>query len=134
MNYHWNHLIWKADWVNIALANCPMGAWPMFMKKTYSKYVDSIAFVNYLPWESSHDNKINNIEEPCSDLWRRVFIWYDGKINPCDYDYKSKLSKHNIKDFTIDEVWNSSYYNSLREKHLQKKRNLIFPCNRCNNI
>jgi radical SAM protein with 4Fe4S-binding SPASM domain len=104
------------------------------MKKTYSKYVDSIAFVNYLPWESSYDNKINNIEEPCSDLWRRVFIWYDGKINPCDYDYKSKLSKHNIKDFTIDEVWNSSYYNSLREKHLQKKRNLIFPCNRCNNI
>ena len=26
---------------------------------------------------------------PCSELWSRLFIWWDGKVNPCDYDYKS---------------------------------------------
>ncbi len=104
------------------------------MKKVYGTCSDSVAFVNYLPWESSYENKINDIKEPCTDLWKRTFIWYDGKINPCDYDYKSVLNKHNIKDISLKDVWNSDYYNSLREKHLNKKRVELFPCNRCTNV
>ena len=41
----------------------------------------------------------------------------DGKINPCDVDYKSKLSVGNISDGTIKSLWNSNFYNDLREKH-----------------
>ena len=104
------------------------------MKKVYGTRSDSVAFVNYLPWESSYENEINDIKEPCTDLWKRTFIWYDGKINPCDYDYKSVLNKYNIKDISLKDVWNSDYYNSLREKHLNKKRAELFPCNRCTNV
>ena len=30
------------------------------MKEVYGKFTDSVAFVNYLPWESSYTNKTNN--------------------------------------------------------------------------
>ncbi len=104
------------------------------MKKVYGKFTDSVAFVNYLPWESSYENEANNIKEPCTDLWKRMFVWYDGKMNPCDYDYKSLLSKKNVKDTTIKDYWNSEHYNSIREKHMNENRKSIIPCNSCTNI
>ena len=103
------------------------------MKDIYGKYCDSIAFVDYLPWESSYENSVNEIMDPCTDLWKRIFVWYDGKINPCDYDYKSTLSKHNYNSTSIKESWNSIYYNELRSMHLKRDRRLISPCNRCTN-
>lgn len=103
------------------------------MKKIYGKYTDSVAFVNYLPWESSYENDENEIKEACSDLWKRMFVWYDGKMNPCDYDYKSILSKANYNEINIKNYWNSDHYNSIRNKHFNGERDKIIPCNTCTN-
>ena len=97
----------------------------------YEKFADMISFTNMIPWQSSYDNPINEVKDPCTELWRRVFVWQDGLLNPCDYDYKSKLSKYSIKDITIKDLWNSDYYNNLRDHHLNGKRSKIYPCNRC---
>ena len=97
----------------------------------YKEFADEISLVNYLPWESSYDNDVNNITTPCSDLFRKIFIWWDGKVNPCDYDYKSTLSKWNANDLTIKEIWNSKFYNEIREFHLNKQRSKVSPCNKC---
>jgi MoaA/NifB/PqqE/SkfB family radical SAM enzyme len=99
--------------------------------ETWSKYADIVAFTNYIPWESSYENELSGIEEPCTELWRRMFVWWDGIVNPCDYDYKSTLSKWNVKDKTVSEIWNSPYYNELRQKHLDDMRNEVEPCKRC---
>ena len=60
-----------------------------------------------------------------------MFVWQDGKVNPCDYDYKSKLSKWNANKDTVKSIWNSDYYNEIRKIHKEQKRKLIEPCNRC---
>ncbi len=103
------------------------------MKKKWGNIADIIAFTNYTPWESSYDNEVNNITSACSELWTRMFIWWDGKVNPCDYDYKSYLSKWNLKDQKITDVWNSKEYNSLRSSHLNSQRINLEPCKRCIN-
>ncbi len=97
----------------------------------YEKYADMISFTNMIPWQSSYENPVNEITNPCSELWRRVFIWQDGKLNPCDYDYKSELSEYSIRDIGIKDLWTSGYYNNLRDKHLNSSRKEIYPCNRC---
>ena len=71
------------------------------MIKLWNGLVDQVAFVDYNPWENSYEKEPNNIEEPCSDLWRRMFIWWDGKVNPCDVDYKSNLKISSINDSSI---------------------------------
>ena len=101
------------------------------MKKLWGDLVDQVAFVDYNPWENSYEKKPNGLSTPCSDLWRRMFIWWDGKINPCDVDYKSKLSVGNVMNKKIDYLWNSDFYNNLRKKHLDNKRQSISPCNAC---
>jgi MoaA/NifB/PqqE/SkfB family radical SAM enzyme len=101
------------------------------MNNLFSRYADFVGLTSFTPWQSSYENKINDIKEPCTELWRRMFVWEDGKVNPCDYDYKSMLSKENIINNTVKNIWTSNYYNQLRQKHLDKKRNVLEPCNRC---
>jgi len=103
------------------------------MNKFWGNLVNQVAFVDYNPWENVYLSEPNEISKPCSDLWRRMFIWWDGKINPCDTDYKSTLSPGNIKDYNFDlkKAWNSQNYLRLRESHIKKNRKEISPCKSC---
>ncbi len=93
--------------------------------------VNQVAFVKYNPWENIYKAEPNNLLTPCSDLWRRMFIWYDGAANPCDSDYKSTLAVGNVNTSTVGELWQGKGYESLREDHLKAKRQNVEPCKRC---
>jgi len=101
------------------------------MESFWSDYVDQVAFVDYNPWENVYDANKTGVNSPCSDLWRRMFIWWDGKIAMCDVDYLTKLSKETIQNKTISDVWNGETYANLRKKHISRKRCSIEPCSRC---
>ena len=101
------------------------------MKNLWNGLVDQVAFVEYNPWENSYEKQSNTIDAPCSDLWRRMFVWWDGKTNPCDVDYKSLLSVGKYPNKTLKQLWQSKSYNVLRERHLTKKRSSIKPCSSC---
>ena len=102
------------------------------MNKFWGNLADQVAFVNYVPWENVYESEKLDMSTPCSDLWRRMFVWWNGDTNPCDVDYKSKLIVGNIRDKNLSELWNSKNYTSLRNKHIMKKRKETLPCNRCN--
>ena len=104
------------------------------MENLWKNLVDQVVFVDYCPWEDVYSDKINNIKQSCSELWRRMYIWWDGKTNPCEVDFKSVLSAGSIFDQNISEIWKSQKYEDLRKKHLMKKRSLIEPCNKCVSI
>ncbi len=101
------------------------------MESYWGGLVDQVAFVNYIPWENVYGSPINSINTPCSDLWRRMFVWWDGKINPCDVDYKSFLSTGNILNDNLSKLWRSNNYEKIRQKHLKNIRKSISPCNKC---
>ena len=92
------------------------------MESFWSDYVDQVAFVDYNPWENVYDANKTGVNSPCSDLWRRMFIWWDGKKAMCDVDYLTKLSKETIQNKTISDVWNGETYANLRKKHISRKR------------
>jgi len=97
----------------------------------WKPYADLVAFTNYTPWESSYDNPSNEILSPCTELWRRLFIWWDGRVNPCDYDYKSYLSKWEMKNHSVTDIWNSDGFHELRDQHLNERRKELTPCKSC---
>ena len=101
------------------------------MKSFWGEYVDQIVFVDYLPWENTYINQNNNITTPCSDLWRRMFIWWDGRVNPCDVDYLSTLSVGNILNRNISHIWEGELYTKYRNIHKKNKRINMVPCQKC---
>jgi radical SAM protein with 4Fe4S-binding SPASM domain len=101
------------------------------MERVWAHLVDQIAFVAYNPWENSYQRPLNDISTPCSDLFRRMFVWYDGRVNPCDVDYLSTLSVGNVKDQSVSNLWQGEAYSALREAHVGGRRCETSPCNRC---
>ena len=51
------------------------------MEKVWGDLVDQVAFVTYCAWTDTYNDEKNNIESPCSELWRRMYVWWDGKMN-----------------------------------------------------
>ena len=101
------------------------------MYELWGGLVDQVAFVEYNPWENVYSEPANDLAEPCSDLWRRMFVWWDGKANPCDVDYKSTLSQGSIGEFSLNQLWRSPGYAELRVDHINNKRASRKPCTAC---
>jgi len=101
------------------------------MASVWDGLVDQVAFVAYNPWENTYERPVNDLTTPCSDLWRRMFVWWNGTVNPCDVDYRSTLSVGNANEQPLSELWRSEAYMRIREKHLAAQRSQCAPCNRC---
>ena len=82
-------------------------------------------------WNTYENEILEKINQPCEQLWDRMYAWYDGKVNPCDADYKSNLSYGNLNENSIKDIWNSSIIQKTRQEHLNNRRNRINPCDRC---
>jgi radical SAM protein with 4Fe4S-binding SPASM domain len=101
------------------------------MEGFWGDVVDQVAFVTYNPWENTYERPLNDLTTPCSDLWRRMFVWWDGTVNPCDVDYKSTLAVGNVREQSLGDLWRSARYETLRSHHLAQRRSHCSPCNRC---
>jgi len=101
------------------------------MKNFWNEVVDQVAFVDYCPWEDVYSSKKNKLKKPCTELWRRMYVWWDGVVNPCEVDFKSTLTVGKIYKNNISSLWTSSVYDDLRKKHQLKLRNNIDPCSKC---
>jgi len=103
------------------------------MNDFWGSLVDQVAFVDYNPWENVYDSSILDLKTPCSDLWRRMFVWWDGKVAPCDVDYLTTLMPNLTLENgeSIAQVWAGEAYSKLRYEHLSNHRKLIEPCRRC---
>lgn len=101
------------------------------MVEFWSERVDEVTIKPAIPRWDSYNNELTYRLEPCELLWERLYVWYDGKINPCDFDYKSFLSVGNVENTSIKDAWLGKGYEKLREAHSLGKRDKVTPCDRC---
>lgn len=101
------------------------------MSRFWSKYVDEVSIKEASPRWDTYNNKKNNEINPCLNLWYRMYVWYDGAVNPCDFDYKSFLKMGNVTEDRISDIWKNKFYKNLRNDHLSKNRKKHTPCDRC---
>ena len=92
------------------------------MSYFWKQRVDHVVIKNAMPRWDTYENAEMNIDTPCTALWERVYVWFDGTINPCDVDYRSFLALGNIREISVREIWKSPAYNELRNKHEEKRR------------
>ena len=101
-------------------------------KLFWEKYVDHVVLVEMENrWDTYHNPLEVGAEKPCEYLWERMYVWFDGKCNPCDADYKSELELGSIKKNSLKEIWHNRRFSEIREKHIRNQRNSCYPCDRC---
>ena len=68
---------------------------------------------------------------PCSYLWQRMVINYDGKVTMCCRDYNCEHVMGDINTDSIEEVWNGDKYLNYRTLHESLARQNIRACANC---
>jgi radical SAM protein with 4Fe4S-binding SPASM domain len=101
------------------------------METLWKDLADQVALVQYNPWENTYEKPVSELTDCCSDLWRRMFVWFDGTVNPCDIDYRSTLAVGDANSEPLAEIWTGPRYSRLRQAHLAGKRADISLCGSC---
>lgn len=100
-------------------------------KDFWKDYVDQVGWVPAQNRWDTYNNEKKPMRTPCSLLWERIYLWHDGKTNPCDVDYKSLLSPGVFPEKSLKELWKTGKYSQIRNLHLNDLRGDLNPCDRC---
>ena len=62
-------------------------------------------------------NNINEIDihNTCTYPWRTMVVLQDGRVSPCCNDYNGNIDMGNILFSTIQEIWTSKKYQTMRK-------------------
>lgn len=69
---------------------------------------------------------------PCALLHERVYVWWDGTVNPCDNDYLSHLTLGRLGPGTsLSSLWLGPKMQHLREMHHGGRKDQVEVCRLC---
>jgi MoaA/NifB/PqqE/SkfB family radical SAM enzyme len=67
----------------------------------------------------------------CPQFWKRITIGYGGEIRFCVEDWFHRGVVANVRDHSIQEVWQSALYDRFRELHRTGRWNEMKMCENC---
>jgi radical SAM protein with 4Fe4S-binding SPASM domain len=67
--------------------------------------------------EKAENNTAEYMQRYCEFPWSSVSVLYDGTVVPCPLDYEGELNMGNIKDSSLEEIWNSKKFEDFRKMH-----------------
>jgi radical SAM protein with 4Fe4S-binding SPASM domain len=98
----------------------------------WRQLVDEFGYRWAIPRVGIYEQPLTTEDRPCSLLWERLYIWWDGTVNPCDEDYLSKLKVGKLDDgSSIRQIWTSESMKLYRALHARRAKNRLHPCDRC---
>ena len=99
----------------------------------YANHININTLFESNPNKSSADMLSNDFEYlPCSYLWTRLLVYWDGTTTTCCRDYEGKhLFLGNAKEIPLKEMWYSNKLFNLRNMHMSGKREKIKICANC---
>jgi len=71
---------------------------------------------------------------PCTFLWYAMVILYNGDLLPCPQDFEAKLKLGNIKEDSIESIFNGQSMQNLRQKIAGNDIDKLTPCHSCDRL
>jgi len=68
---------------------------------------------------------------PCTFLWQALIIFWDGSVLPCTQDFFGCLLLGNVKDSSLEEIWNGEKMVWLRQKMIEGNMKDMKLCQNC---
>lgn len=68
---------------------------------------------------------------PCSYLWTRLAIYWNGDVTICCRDYNSTMKLGNVRNLSVRELWLGEKMGIVRRAHLGGERKSITVCSHC---
>lgn len=68
--------------------------------------------------EKSKQQLFSSKKYPCYKPWKNFTITWDGKVVPCCYDYNKQYVIGDVREESLDEIWNNARMQALRRQHV----------------
>ncbi|MFA5034374.1 MAG: radical SAM/SPASM domain-containing protein [Candidatus Margulisiibacteriota bacterium] len=68
---------------------------------------------------------------PCSQLWQRMVVLWDGTVLMCCGDHHMRSPIGNAKETPLAEIWRGAKLNAIRELHLKHRYDDVAACVGC---
>jgi len=68
---------------------------------------------------------------PCGQLWNLLFVARGGEVSPCCVDPFKRLAIGNVRDSSLDELWQSSALKQMRGYHEEGRYEALPLCSNC---
>jgi len=82
--------------------------------------------------EDWNHQKLKPTFDPCSHLWSSMSIHWDGIVVPCCFDFFNELILGNVKEKSIEEIWNDKPIVDFRKSMLDGSYLDLNPlCEKC---
>lgn len=74
----------------------------------------------FFPWGEKEMKELGDYNKyppfmPCPFSWQYVVVQWNGDVVACCRDYNAENVMGNVKDATLEEIWNGKAYNTFRE-------------------
>ncbi len=114
------------------------------IKKFYNEWkekVEGINIINMRNWandiqkegtkESFHFNKKIK-RKPCALIWLKMVVDWNGDVVLCCDDWNHSTILGNLKNQTIEEIWNGEKLRAIRQAHIKGEFYRVPLCAGCN--
>ena len=106
-----------------------------FLKEWYGQSLFAYVKNTHHAWVYKDDDNFFNTSQYmrtfCEHPWMAVSILYDGTVVPCPLDYDGILAMGNVKEQSLEEIWNSKKYLEFRRQHAEGSFPESHYCNTC---
>ena len=68
--------------------------------------------------ENATDNTAEYMQRFCDFPWNSMSILKGGEVVPCPLEYNADLVMGNVKEESLEEIWNGKNYQDLRRMHV----------------
>lgn len=101
------------------------------LKNVDVRYGDELILVNRagILWKTQKE-----LSKPCYYVEKALAVNSDGQVPLCADDYYSKIVLGNLKNESLEEIWNKPSVSKLREQLIKGNRKFINLCRNCNRI
>ena len=81
------------------------------------------------------NHAVNSMAGPkrksCRQIYRRMTIFADGSVVPCDQDFNAQIPLASIREQSLIDIWQGLSLHELRESHLTENFCPNILCSRC---
>lgn len=111
-------------------------------KRKFEKICSRIHIEKFHNWSDTENWEIknkgsypslnSNLEEDflCAQPFSRLTVLFNGDVTPCCVDWSHKLVVGNIKNDSLDYIWNN-LANKIRQEHIENSFKEDSPCVNC---
>lgn len=90
----------------------------LFKNKDVFAYVKSLDNRWYNDLDEELQNKSHYDSQYCEFPWTSLTIMSNGNVVPCTQDYDAEMVFGNIRNESLETIWNSEKYNEFRQWHI----------------